>query len=570
MKMARQSVIALLSGLFFVALVAPITKVNAAGAWENYGPSTATSDAQDQTQLQFSTNGTPYVASVDENDYDITVRRFNGTSWEQVGDTIPDSPGGAPINLILNSSNVPYVLYSDSSNGNKLSLRRLQGTSWELVGSAGFSLGIADGQSIAFDSNDLPYVAYPNVNNDEVPTVQHFNGTGWDVVGNPDDIAGAQPSTVVKIAVNSVDVPYIAFQDFNLSRKVVAMRFTGTAWEYVGDPNGFSEGRGFIGSLAMSADDVPYAAYSDVANGNRLTVDKFNGSDWEHMGTPGFSAGFAPEARLVLTSGNVPYIAYTDYANGRKATVQRFNGSDWEVVGSSGFTPGVAAFVTIALDVRDIPYVAYGDESQGYKMVVQRYTNGVDALSDPTTKTLPNATDNQTVKINSSFGTVLTCDTTSKEEDLAKTDPVYVYKNGFVKFCFNTDFTNNQVTIIFVTDLKTNEATVRKYNSTTGAYATIADATVTETTYVGQHALSVSYTIVDNGPLDENPAVGAITDPVGLGAVTIKAPDTGIAPIDSSPPLALLVIGSALLLIARRISRLASPTNPKVKPILKS
>lgn len=95
-----------------------------------------------------------------------------------------------------------------------------------------------------------------------------------------------------------------------------------------------------------------------------------------------------------------------------------------------------------------------------------------------------------------------------------------------VDFCFNTSVEANEVILTFVTDLKANEVVVRKYNTNTQQYDNVVVANITETTYEDQSALRVTYTIVDNGPLDLDADAGEISDPVGLGR-TIDSPATG-------------------------------------------
>jgi hypothetical protein len=55
----------------------------------------------------------------------------------------------------------------------------------------------------------------------------------------------------------------------------------------------------------------------------------------------------------------------------------------------------------------------------------------------------------------------------------------------------------------------------------------------------------VSYTIEDNGPLDLDPDMGEVADPVGLAIAELTSPDTGIAP-DSNTRLATLLSALAL------------------------
>jgi N-acetylneuraminic acid mutarotase len=143
-----------------------------------------------------------------------------------------------------------------------------------------------------------------------------------------------------------------------------------------------------------------------------------------------------------------------------------------------------------------------------------------------TTQTLANAVDAKSVTLTAPAGTDITCSGTQTESSQAQQDAGYSYPVGLARLCFTTPATNNQVTVTFVTSLKPSQVVARHYNATTGQYTAVAGASITQTTLGGQPALSVTYTVADNGVLDEDAAVGAITDPIGL-AVSI-APATGL------------------------------------------
>lgn len=114
-------------------------------------------------------------------------------------------------------------------------------------------------------------------------------------------------------------------------------------------------------------------------------------------------------------------------------------------------------------------------------------------------------------------GTELTCSSALKESDAAVADASYQYPLGLVDFCFTTEAASNEVSIIFVTNLTPDQVVARKYNTGSNSYYNIPNAVITQTTYQGQSALQVTYTIEDNGVLDLDPVVGQIKDPVGLG-----------------------------------------------------
>lgn len=140
---------------------------------------------------------------------------------------------------------------------------------------------------------------------------------------------------------------------------------------------------------------------------------------------------------------------------------------------------------------------------------------------------LNNAENGKSVVLTLPSGTTVTCHSAVKEVNLSVQDAGYQYPVGLVDFCFSTEDESNEIAIVFVTDLKPNQVVARKFNPTTEQYATVSDVSITETTHGGQHALLLTYTIVDNGPLDLDPDDGEIADPIGL-ASTLGAPNTGL------------------------------------------
>ena len=123
------------------------------------------------------------------------------------------------------------------------------------------------------------------------------------------------------------------------------------------------------------------------------------------------------------------------------------------------------------------------------------------------------------VSLTTPTGTNITSSSTVPESSLVTQDNNNQYPLGLVNFSFTTNQTNNQVTLDFITDLTPNQVTPRKYNSNTNSYSnlpTSANPTITETTIDNKHALTLTYTLIDNGELDLDPTTGTIKDPIGL------------------------------------------------------
>jgi hypothetical protein len=75
---------------------------------------------------------------------------------------------------------------------------------------------------------------------------------------------------------------------------------------------GFSSGAVAYTNLAIDSNNVPYVAYYDGANSDKATVKKYNGTNWETVGSLGFSSGMASYISFVIDDNNIPYVSYMD------------------------------------------------------------------------------------------------------------------------------------------------------------------------------------------------------------------------------------------------------------------
>jgi hypothetical protein len=215
--------------------------------------------------------------------YGATVMKFNGTTWETVGD--PRFSGSEIMysSIAFDSEDIPYVAYSlNMSNIMKSTVMKFNGTNWETVGTVGFSAGRADYTSIAIDSNNIPYASYKDGANSNKATVMKFNGTNWETVGT----AGFSESSVdnPSIAIDSNNLLYVGY---STGARTNMMKFDGSNWVAVDDnnPYGFSEYYTSSTSIALDSNGIPYVAYLDYAHDAKATVMKFNSST-ELTGTP--------------------------------------------------------------------------------------------------------------------------------------------------------------------------------------------------------------------------------------------------------------------------------------------
>ena len=303
------------------------------------------------------------------------------TDWVVVG-TAGFSEGGPHyISVAIDSNRTPYVAFKDIgfAAANKATVMKFNGKSWELVGNRGFSTGGAPQISIVFDSNDTPYVAYMDEGITTNATVMKYDKSSWVPVGA--GIVSEGEVGPVSIAMYN-DIPYVAYQDATLDNKITVKKFDGNSWVNIGLPN-VSVGNAQWPSIAIDSNSAPYVVYRDDNDNNNITVRKYNGTEWINVGSRSFSTGAIDYPSIAIDSNDTPYVAFNNQVmEGMegKATVMKYTGAGmtgWELIGNAGFSTGKASSlysgIEIAIDSNDIPYVAYPDEGNGGKPTVMKY-----------------------------------------------------------------------------------------------------------------------------------------------------------------------------------------------------
>ncbi|MDI6778457.1 MAG: hypothetical protein QMD77_04700 [Patescibacteria group bacterium] len=315
----------------------------ASGDWENVG-SSAIGDNGYWPSLAFHPlTYEPYIAYRDNtNNWRATVKKFDGSSWSDVGTPGMSYASASYAQIAFNSSGEPYIAYRDNARSGKASVLKYQSsTNWQYVGDETFNDGGAGFLRLVFNpGTNEPYLAYADANSGGLAFVKKFNGTNWENVGTSAVSEGPVSNTLAMAFNSSTNEPYLAFSDMNVSLEAVVKKFNGSTWETVGDAGFSPTSVDFIDIAFNPSANEPYVVFADETNDeNKATVMKFNGSSWEYVGNPQFSSSDIHEPSITFNPvTSEPLIAFGDSAYSDKMSVVKWNGSSWEQVGSAGFT----------------------------------------------------------------------------------------------------------------------------------------------------------------------------------------------------------------------------------------
>jgi hypothetical protein len=299
----------------------------------------------------------------------LIVKRFNGLFWEIVGAEGFATQSG--LNAItFDNNNIPYVFYRKTNgyvgNGSGV-VKRFNGITWESVGNEFPAPNHIDELSILFDSHNVPYLAYNYSSDSTQVAVKKFNGTFWESLGSETLPQGRIYG--ISLDIDNNNVPYLAYKDPGSAGNAGVKRFNGASWAFLGASEGISQGN--AGELSMSVDNnnVPYLYYRDAGSSYRNIFKRFSGDVWEDVQGP---SGQYSNSALTSDDNNMFYL---DYKSGSNSDLQRFDGTDWEILSDEGFGEGTFYNLSIHLDGNNNPYVTYNDFGEDI-LHVKRFYDG--------------------------------------------------------------------------------------------------------------------------------------------------------------------------------------------------
>lgn len=353
--------------LFVIALL-PLCAI--AQTWNVVGTPYFSSNARNDISIAIDRTGVPYVAFADYTYYvdmaaKVTVMKYNGTTWETVGNAGFSAGRADYISIAIDGNNVPYVTYTDVADSDKATVMKFDNGNWERVGA---SPANAFTPIIKTDHNGVPYVIYSNGHDGPVAVMKH-DGTNWVTVGTGN--LCSYPAYPCSIAFDNNNMLYVSFSSY-AGYGTTTMKFDGSSWTSVGAT--LMHG---TGGVAIDKNGVPYAPYSDSAN---IGVMRYNGTNWE---TECMHSIYHPVlGGMAIDTSGAPYILYLNTDSGQKAAMIKYNQDGCGDVGSGTFSPDGAQSVAMAVDLNSIPYVAFENY---YGVTVMRY--GVPPAIVPPTPT---------------------------------------------------------------------------------------------------------------------------------------------------------------------------------------
>ena len=252
----------------------------------------------------------PIVAWYDNSigNWEIYVRRWNGSAWVEMGAgsatggglTNNDGPSGSPTLAV--GPDGPVIAWDDFDGGDfDIYLKRWNGSAWVGMGDSATGSGVSNNNSwsavpsIAFAAG-APIVAWhDNGSGNWEIYVRRWNGSAWVQMG-PDSAVGGGISDNDGKSENPAlaigpDGPIVAWEDDSSGdQEIYARRWNGSTWVEIGANSagggGISTGSGSAEAAALAVGpDGPLLAWGDNSDGPwEIYVRRWNGSSWVEVG----------------------------------------------------------------------------------------------------------------------------------------------------------------------------------------------------------------------------------------------------------------------------------------------
>lgn len=367
-------------------------------SWETIGTSGFSTNGVRNICIDIDSFNMPYVSYVDTVLNRITVKKFNSPIWETIGNEGFSNLSYDAFSFSLDNNNIPHVIYNDRTLNNlygRVSVQKFDGTSWVFMGYNGINAKPGRYLTITFNSSNVPYINYSEIysgasNNHYYTSVMKFTGSNWEFVGPAFFSFGRAENNNLVI---KNDEFYSFCIDFGNNSRITVRKLIDNQWKIQGCA-GIARS---ISKVVFDSNDVAYTFgynnYTDSALYHKLN----STTDWQRLNSnfPSYTkmlfdsnnviyiqtndysfpikryingvienVGNSPFSNynylnFILGPDNTPYVTYSDSSIGNKITVKKFNGVTWELIGTSGFSDNSVSNSFIAISQNNIPHVAY-------------------------------------------------------------------------------------------------------------------------------------------------------------------------------------------------------------------
>jgi hypothetical protein len=233
----------------------------------------------------------------------------------------------------------PCVIWFESPG---IYVKKFNGLSWNPVGNS-LNVNASAGQPSLINNDGVLYAAWCELNASKNQVyVGRFNGAQWVPLGGSLNQSPANNASSPCLACCN-QTPYIVWQESNGSNLQIYSKFyNGLSWEPLGGCLNVVPGNGASSPRLDVWNGTPYAAWTESCGAVRhIYVKYFNGNDWEALGnTLNITSTEDADHPDIKVFNGTPFVAWDEYYTGytrRFGYVKKYSTGNWVQV--SPYTP---------------------------------------------------------------------------------------------------------------------------------------------------------------------------------------------------------------------------------------
>ncbi len=329
---------------------------------EVIGESVDLNDSSNNNNAAFSfttdANGTLYVVKMLLSDSSISVKRFTGGSWQDVGGVVGKSFGNRNndvTDIAFDPQGNLYVAYIENSGSKSVTLKKFVSGNWVNVGPTVTSANTHAALSI--NSYGVIALATGQLGISSNPIVYINDGTGW--MATP--VIGGTNMGYLDVCFDKLGTVYIGFTDgTNIYDQGIPkiFKYTGTAWQ--GFNLGITSQSHFI-TLACDENNTLYLSTNLLTGREPNLLRLLNGaSTWVNIGPSENWNSNKKTSAMALDNDGIPYMAYTFLNasnNQSRLKVVKYVGNTWIDVVTSINDAGFDNQAQLIFNNRNVPYL---------------------------------------------------------------------------------------------------------------------------------------------------------------------------------------------------------------------
>jgi len=199
-------------------------------SWKDVGSPGFSTGEVEYVSFAGDPNGNLYVAYTDKTSTRALVQIFDGTSWRNMGSGYVSDEGTEMVSLTIDTytTPIPLIAYKVNNYSNRyIRVKKFENSTWQQVGADITDVPASQGSPLQLSMwLSTPYIAYPSTNSSQAGIVKKFSPTGgWEDLGT--NFSDSSPANYMSFLLYG-STPYVAYER---NQGGYIKKWSGSSWD---------------------------------------------------------------------------------------------------------------------------------------------------------------------------------------------------------------------------------------------------------------------------------------------------------------------------------------------------